>query len=243
MILIKLYKFLGENLFLSQCCICNKTSSENFCDQCLKKILESKFYISKVMKNGLEIFMCSFSNYDDFWREIILVLKHNENYNSNLLIQILAETITIPILEHFDDVFEEKIIVTYVPSSWKRRLQGKNNNYYLAEKIYSILSKEFSVRQKEIVFTKVFDFKFFSYSQSGKNTEERIANRKDSLVLLKDKEDFEAKNTSKIFLIIEDVITTGATIEKVIEEIETISNEGDKIWVLSLADLRIKTSV
>ena len=236
MCVTNMFRFLLRNLFESFCVLCDQTSSNAFCDSCLAKIYDSNFYLNRLDKYDNEIFVFNFSGYDDFWREIILFLKHNTNYDSGFIVEILAEIIVVNLEKYLNENNFSNIVISYVPSSWKRRLQGKNNNYFLAKQICNLFKKEFENKPIRLLFTKLVDFKFLSFGQAGKSIEERIYNRQNSLVLLKEKEDLDMHLPS-IYLIIEDVITSGATIKSVLDEIKVLLKPEDTVWILCLANL------
>ncbi|QPK94632.1 hypothetical protein HCQ94_02730 [Actinomyces sp. zg-332] len=233
-----------------------------------------RFFITYLPEQeyGFKAYNLALSSYTDFWRQIILILKHSKIYSYDNLIQVLAEVIFTNLLKienkNILSFRKGKVILSYIPSSWGRRIKGRNNNYFLAKQLLLMLRKE----SVDVALSKLIEFKFFTLSQSGKSDAQRKENRENSMIVLEENFPFHNLNIStdkdtkahflekmvfaeekrepsfsvlegKTFIFIEDVITTGATTNALLKEIGKHITCKDTVLIVSIANVNIQSQM
>lgn len=209
---IKILEYLKDS-FLSiiypipDICLCCNTELEDggLCKKCKDTIKEvnSIDYIEEV-----PVYSCAYYSYAI--KELIFNLKYKSDFNSG---KILADLVAKKIKDE-NMLFE---YIVYIPSSKKRlKEKGFNQCEFLAKEI----SKELKVTYLDVI------------SKSNHVKEQKILSKTDreknikGAFTVKDKKMLQNKKV----LLIDDVITTGFTIEECVRELKKI--EGIDISVI-----------
>lgn len=229
---------LQELLFENCCAGCAQVASA-LCDQCQSQLLNLQPRYKLLYLKDKSYCLCAMSKYEAMPRRIILAVKHGVDINNQLIIQLLAIRLAKNIYQLVSSVACEpsKLVITYVPASWKRRLRGKNYNKVIAKTACEYL-KHTIARQTEheidLSFEKLVEFKLDARSQKNKSADQRFENRYSNVVLWDSKLQ---KDNSKpvIYAIFDDVVTTGATLLAVAYQFEKYIADKDKICFFTLA--------
>lgn len=220
------------------CLICGRQENV-FCFSCLRKIEECEL---KIVPYEEDIILFTFGEYEEFWKKLILAIKHNENTDLSEIYDLLSRSIVRYIkkfLEHENiESSLYSIFISFIPSSWHRRIRGKNNNQELASRVYKLLMDESNFF---VQYGKLMEFKFFSRSQAGKDSSKRYENRKNSLIVLN--ENIPSRSKNNLYIIIEDVVTTGSTIKAFINELKKNIICDDKVLFFTLSAINITSRV
>lgn len=192
----------------SVCLSCNKELEDGgLCDKCRNtiKAINSINYIEEV-----PVYSCAYYSYAI--KELIFNLKYRSDFNSGRLLVELA----------IDKIKKDNIkfdYIIFVPSSKKRlKEKGFNQCEFLAKEISKVL---------EVPYLDVLSKSNAIKEQKILNKAEREKNIKNAFKL-KNKRILENKKV----LLIDDVITTGFTIEECIRELKKISNIDLKVIIL-----------
>lgn len=210
-----------EVIFVSEdtCIICREEISQGYlCRKCREKImLCSEKFILKKDRTDKGYTYYSSAYYSDIMMEIILELKYKLNYSAyNFIVEMLLDTINKMQID-FD-------IITYVPSDRRtRKKRGYNQSQLLAKGISRSLKKPVKNLLKKVSRTK---------DQIGLSGSDRWFNLKNSFSV-QDIESLQDKN----ILLIDDVITTGATAYYCAKELE--KNGAKNIIILTAAKSKI----
>jgi ComF family protein len=200
-ILKKLWNIFFVFLFPPHCLICKKEGAD-FCTSCRKKIP----VLGKFNSDGI------FSLWEYGHPSVHKVLIFLKYKNKKTLAHPLAESLSDTVLEClaekslFDNPYAvQKYILIPIPLSKKRFMErGYNQAELLAQELFQQNSQSFTL-EKNVLY-KIKDTK----SQvSTKNRTERLKNLRGSFAV-KNKETIQGK----IILLIDDITTTGATIEE-----------------------------
>lgn len=178
-------------IFAKKCIICSKKHND-ICNECLKNA--QKFYIHEKLSDGV---ICAYE-YKEPLRKAFLRYKFNgkKSYVYGLSKLFLEKLKDVNLLE-FD-------IITYIPISKNRmRERGFNQCKLICEEI----CKDLSCKPENILSKKN------AKKQSSLSASERKVNIIDTFTLKKDV-------SGKRILVIDDVYTTGATINEAILEIK-----------------------
>lgn len=217
-----------EFIFLPSCGICGKIGKGYLCKQCeieLKKHTmpgkRQKFYLQDRIKehdkNRLEnVEIVHIFKYDELIRKLILRYKFNDKaYLYKTFCEfIVKEEKVVDFIKSYD------IIIPVPIHKLRMRERGYNQSELIADELSKIVKIDFSSN----VLIKIKNNKV----QSKLNKKEREENTKNV---------YKTINAEKIYnkriLILDDVYTTGATIDSCIEEIK--KGKPSQIGVLTLA--------
>ncbi len=199
---IKIKNFLLNILLPIKCFNC-KTNNEVFCQNCIEKTSKSKEYLRE---NMLAIF-----NYQDpIIKKAIWELKYyHKRYLGKKLGQLLYEFL----LEDISDIrimsLGQKIYVIPIPISKRKiKLRGYNQSKIIAQGFCSSAQEDIFDLRSDIV-----------YKKTETIPQAKILNKNKRLKNVKNT--FEIKNQELIkgrtIILIDDVITTGATMNEVIK--------------------------
>jgi competence protein ComFC len=201
-----------------KCIICGELndSDELICEHCIYKIklCSESFYASR---DGIRFKCWSISYYSGVMLELILRLKYKSDFKC-------GEVIANLMLKFIQNNEIEFDIITFVPISnisYKKR--GYNQTEYLASYLGKNLSKPALNTLSKVKTTR---------DQIGLYGNERWNNIKDSFKI-----DNKIKIENKIVLLIDDVITTGAT---VFYCANILKNSGaKKVFILTAAKSKV----
>lgn len=197
--MIQFLKQLLDWIYKNKCYCCKNTiPTGHLCDDCFNEI--ELFYPEEYKNlNGTRVYISG--NYKNNLRDIIRALKYYKKTElSKNIAQIMNQT-----LEMFDDKQEDFEIIP-VPMYKKRQKKRKYNHMELIADELSQLSG-YSVN-KELI-SRIKDTK----PQFKLKIAERRENLKDAFIVNKD------KISSDSVLIIDDICTTGSTIEELVKEL------------------------
>lgn len=171
-----------------KCPLCGREVEDyGLCHECFSLINKDPAYYYDI--EGLDDLIVS-STYSGIMRRLIIDFKFKGKLSYG---EIISEIMTEKILEK--NLKDQ--VITYVPMNKKKEGErGYNQSKILAEKI----AKNLDLPCQD-VFEKVIDTKF----QVGLKKFDREDNLRDA---------FEVKNYAKEIIIVDDVITTGATISE-----------------------------
>jgi competence protein ComFC len=219
--------FFLDLLFTKKCIICGEVECEIICSKCFKKIKarEQEYSISdKDHYNGI---MIAGDLNDEILEKLIKKFKYNFNVKTGqilglFLLNFFKEKINPNPILNKEEVFnKENSIIVPVPTTKRReRWRGFNQSYVLA----SFLSK----KTKIPIFTGIIKTKE-TKSQTKLKKEERKNNLKNCFKIIESEKIIKNKK----IIIIDDVITTGSTINELSKEIKKY--EPLEIWGLVLA--------
>ena len=213
---MKVFLSRAADFFLPRFCLnCNiKLESEIkfICSDCNSHIKEtsdkflSEEYAKKFSENELiDGFYSAFIfDKNSPLQKIIHSLKYSGNYKAGKHLGKLAALKHLNILEELNIDF----IIPVPLHTTKKAERGFNQSLYIAKGISEVFNKPVSV--------KILKRKKFTVSQTGFNLDERKLNMENAF-FVKQNKNIEGKS----FLLTDDVITTGATIEscaKVLKE-------------------------
>lgn len=182
------------------CLNCNKQlDSVGLCEKCGEKI---EFCNNLKYIKGVKVYSIAYYGYSV--KKLILDFKYKNNFSSGEFLGNL-------LLNRLNELNEEFEYITYVPSSKKKiKKRGFNQCKVLAK--YLECNTNMSCIE---LLQKTNDIK----EQKHLNAKDRKSNIKNAFSLLNDK-----NVENKKVLLIDDVITTGATIEECINELKKIKN-------------------
>jgi len=200
--LIKIKDFLLSILLSIKCFNC-EAKNETFCLNCIQKVNIT----SKIQNDNM---FAIFDYNDPIIKKAIWQLKyHHKLYLGKKLGEILYNSLQIEISNLKTVFIHQDIYVIPVPLSKKRlSSRGYNQSEIIAKGFcISDLEKTFKIR-KDII-----------YKKTDTIPQAKILNRKKRLNNLKGV--FEIKNSkivkNNVFIIIDDVITTGATVNEIMK--------------------------
>lgn len=202
-----------EYIFLPCCGICGKLGGGYLCKECGKKLKKYEICL-KTVNAGTE--RLHVFKYEDLIRDLIIDYKFN---NKSYLFKTFCEFITKN-KKIFDFIQSYDIIIPVPMHNKKKAKRGYNQSELIAKE----LAKKAEIKMEHKVLIKVQNNKV----QSTLNKEERKNNVKNVYKLV-NKEKIENKKV----LILDDIYTTGATIEACIQEISKVNTQ--KIGILTLA--------
>lgn len=186
---------------------------KNACDKCGKPI------INRNLDKNVDICKCSYCKnkrflfdrnisvieYDETSSKLVFKLKYSSNTH---LAKIIAEIIFEKLFINGNEFVEQPYILTYVPLSEKRK---KERGFNQSEKICHYLAKKLEIKESDIIQRKKDTRKLFGLD---------LIQRKKEL-----KNSFEIKNefvevlSGKNIVIVDDIFTTGSTIDEISKEL------------------------
>lgn len=220
---IKILKKFLDLLFPRQCLNCGEFGA-NICDNCERKFLDQRrvqecYVCKRMIKGGKEengkylhnsckdkanlngIFVCL--NYTKLAEKMITQLKYG-------LYTDLVKDISKYYLESFENMIaqgefdKEKVLLVPVPLyKYKQRKRGFNQ----AELIAKEISEQSGVKYSNLLM-RVRNTR----TQVGLSKEQRERNLNEAFVI--DREKYNQFNKSSIIILIDDIMTTGTTLEK-----------------------------
>jgi len=201
-----------------KCIICDEYEENDYiCEKC-KKSINIINIESSIIHEDEEFKSYSLGFYGYELKKLILKLKYNKSFLAG---KILASYMSDFILENFKDKVD---ILTFIPSS-KSALKSRGFNQ--CEILCKYISKSCKIPYKELLY-KASD----SADQIGLDNIKRWENIKDSFIV-KNKKYIEGKRV----LIIDDVITSGATAFYAAKAIKEI--KADEVFILTVAKSRV----
>lgn len=186
----------------NQCVICGTYTEKGICMNCFSKInwCKGNFYIEE---EKFKVCCYSIAYYSSIIMEMILNLKYKKDFRSG---EILASYMV-------EKIMEENIscdLITYIPSDKKTlKRRGFNQSEFLAKKIGSTL--ELPVKG---VLIKAKSTK----EQKSLDRENRWINLKESFKL-----DNKNEIVNKKIILIDDIVTTGATVYFASKELSNVN--------------------
>ncbi len=220
--LTKFWRASLDLLFPRHCLSCQKDGTW-LCQKCLVDLPRS--YCS-----GEENIFSVFDYNSPAVKQLIWHLKYKRTLE---LAEILAKPLHDCLLEELEDelIVSPKIILIPVPLSPARyRLRGYNQSEELAKQIVALNPNQFEINKKLIK-----KIKNTPTQVSIRNRDQRLENLKNAFALGKSEKSFFAQlNVAShlsniIFVIIDDVSTTGATINEIRKLLAQTSPTGNKI--------------
>ncbi len=214
-------KKILDIIYPQVCSICGKLNSKSLCNKCENKLkaefeFQTDDYSTEFDKNFKEHHY--FFKYENVIRSQILSLKfHEKSYNYRTIVYFLEKNKkSFEILKKYD-------IIVVVPIS-KQRL--KQRGYNQSELIAKGISKIISVKIQKNIIYKIINTK----PQSTLNKEQRKENVQSAYIAKNIKK---AKN--KKILIIDDIYTTGNTLNECAKVLVDNGISKNDISVLTLA--------
>ncbi|HKL44350.1 MAG TPA: phosphoribosyltransferase family protein [Candidatus Absconditabacterales bacterium] len=206
-------------IFPKKCVGCDKVGNY-LCKDCKKKLQPhmeicpfchkySKNYVKCVdcgmdKNNALDGIVVPFS-YSGFLKKIILKLKY---YHKRDVVDFLIDRVVLAIYANNDlmkKIEEGSIVISGIPSHWHRRyfVKGYNQSYLLAKD-----------------FAKKMSIDYKKFLKKSKNTKSQASlDRKGRLKNLKNVFDFDGDisflNKTKTIVLVDDITTTGSTMNEV----------------------------
>lgn len=199
-------------IFPKKCIDCGNLSKDWVCDTCFKKL----FYGNIEKCENREIkYLISLFSYDEI-REKILRFKFNdEPYIYNYFVELAIRN------ENIKNVIKKSDLIIPVPMYITKKLRrGYNQSELLAKGI----SNKLDILERNDILSKYKNTK----TQSLLNLEERKINLKDCFKL-KNKNLLENKN----ILLVDDIYTTGSTINECVKAFEGIKIKSISVFVIA----------
>lgn len=214
-----IYEKILDYFFPQVCGICGKLSKNSLCDKCKIKLeKEFKYTYKNFIKNKNFSEQYYFFEYKNLVRRLILDIKFNKKpYICKTFAYFLEKC-----AKNLENLKKYDIIIV-VPLSRKRKLErGYNQSLMVA----NIISQKTGIKIQKNILYKIRN----TVPQSTLNKEEREANSKGV---------YKAKNTEKIknkkILIIDDIYTTGSTLNECAKTLIENGIKKENIGVLTLA--------
>ena len=188
------------------CIVCEDDDCFGICDNCKKSIkIINKVYQDEVISYGY---------YGGILKDLILKFKYKNNFTAgDILAGFLAEYI-------LKNLKYKEYIITYIPLSKKsKKIRGFNQCEYIAKKIARNLSievLEVLIKHKE------------TKEQKRLKKEERFENIKDAFKI---KKGIDLKNCN--IILIDDVTTTGATLQEAYKLLKKFEIKDIKLLTLA----------
>ncbi len=188
------------------CIICKDDNCFGICDSCKKSI--------KTINNSYQDEIISYGYYGGVLKDLILKFKYKNNFTAgDILAEFLEEYIT-------KNLKYKEYVITYIPLSKKsRKVRTFNQCEYIAKKIgrdLSIEVLEVLIKQKE------------TKEQKTLRRDERYENIKDAFKI---KKRIKLKNYN--IILIDDVVTTGATLHEAYELLKKSDIKDIKLLTLA----------
>lgn len=234
--LIKAGKFIRENIFPLQytCDLCGiEIFSGNLCADCLKKV---------TFNDGT---VCPVCGRKTFRPEICLECKANAPIYDRAVSAIVYENSGVALIsrfkqgraylaEYFSDLISKKLntfedfdCIVCVPMTDKAL---KRRGYNQTEKLAKALSK----RVNKPFLSGALSKKRDTYAQKGLSRRDRVKNLESSF-----KVEIEEDLKDKIVLVIDDVLTTGATLDEISRVLKSAGAK--KVYAATVASVEYKS--
>ena len=181
--------------YLCKKCFDNITFITRACERCGDKVNEFNRYCDNCKEDGVYNFdsVICVAKLDGVARELVYKLKFGGK-------RFLAKCLAKFMAKRFLEIFSDKVdYICYVPITNKRR---KERGYNQTEEMAFEFSKLTNIKVYKNLFLKIKD----TADQTRLKRDERNKNLKDAFVIIDN-----AKLKNKVVLIIDDVFTTGAT--------------------------------
>jgi len=215
------YKILNKTLdifYPQKCGICGKTNKNSLCYMCQKELQKEFKYTRNYFKNKNFVEQYYLFQYKNLTRKLILDIK----FNKKPYIYKTFENFLEKNKKQLENLKKYDIIIV-VPLSFRRKLErGYNQSQFIAQIISNILKikiqREILYKTKNVV------------PQSTLNKEQRKNNLKGV---------YKVKNIQKIgnkkILLIDDIYTTGSTLNECAKTLIKSGIKKENIGVLTLA--------
>ncbi len=192
----KLYNSFLDLIYLNKCAVCNKTIKEGvICQSCAKKISLLSTYPHKIYKK-IPIFSATL--YDDVVKDLIHKLKFQHKKQTSIILGKI-------LFEYFEKLnLKDDFIIIYPPSFFTKSLQ---RGYSHIEQICREFSKLSGLKIEKNLIKKI------KYTKPQYKVKDKRKNIKDSFKV--DKNLLQNYQNKKL-LLIDDITTTGATFEEII---------------------------
>ena len=216
----KIFKIIIGFIYPNICEICNrKINNENYiCDECISNILQKNSGKTRNSTGNYDIIYLA--KYKDIKRYIINYKFNSKKYIGKMFIKLFISRIDLLKLK-FDYVISVPL------SKEKKKIRGYNQSEYIAKKVAENYNKQFV----DLLYKNRNNV-----NQSSLGKEERKENIKGIFSLNKFvKEDLENKN----ILLIDDVYTTGATIDECIKIIKEKINCNIIVGIIAMNNNKI----
>jgi competence protein ComFC len=188
------------------CIICKEDDCFGICDTCKKGI--------KTIDNLYQDEILSYGYYGGVLKDLILKFKYKNNFTAG---DILTEFLEEYIVKNFK---YKEYIITYIPLSKKsKKIRGFNQCEYIAKKI----SKDLSIEVLEVLIKQKE-----TKEQKRLKRAERHENIKDAFKI---KKGIELNNCN--IILIDDVITTGATLQEAYKLLKKFEVKDIKLLTLA----------
>lgn len=217
---------MRDLLFPPECCICKKKWAY-LCKICKAKLKSYPEVCTLCNKFSQDFRTCPWCKrernivienilvgfyYNSVIKKLILKLKYGHRYH---IAYFLAERLSLLLDIHLNHkITKENTLIVGIPSHWKRRLFTKwyNQSEILAKNLAKISAIPYWKIMKKIKNTK---------SQVKLNKNERIKNLESAFVLLPShKKIFFSENKIKNIIIVDDITTTGSSLNEVAKVIK-----------------------
>lgn len=188
------------------CIICKNDNCFGICNTCKKSI--------KKIDNKYQDEVISYGYYGGVLKDLILKFKYKNNFTAG---DILAEFLEEYIINNFK---YEEYIITYIPLSKKsKKIRGFNQCEYIAKKI----SRDLSIEVLEILIKEKE-----TKEQKTLKRDERYENIRDAFKI---KTGIKVKNYK--IILIDDVTTTGSTMQEAYKLLKKIQIKEIKLLTLA----------
>ncbi|WP_342261818.1 ComF family protein [Alphaproteobacteria bacterium endosymbiont of Tiliacea citrago] len=226
------FRNLCDFLFAKRCKICGEMNEENnLCFSCFSSLKHLVLGCKKCQQPlsyvGKEIDVCSvcidkdysfFDEmisafiYNEFLKKHIIKLKNNNDF-------YLSDVFCSFLVKKIKHMVNSSFIIAPIPlHSLKLYKRGYNQSL--------ILAKSVAKQAKIICIHDLFERTKNTYTQANKTQKERETNVKDAFIFNKK---YKLFIKDKTILIIDDIITTGATIFECAKTLKNIQNKGIKL--------------
>lgn len=197
-----MFSFLGASfldlIYSQKCLICGCSKSVNFlCKNCLKNVNYLSGFAHRI-SDGILFYSCS--NYDGIVKKLIHKLKFQHSKNASIPLAII-------LFNYFKklNLDSGNFIIAYPNTYYFKKLSKGYNHTFL-------IAKEFSkLAEIELVSDLILKTKYTYPQYKAKDKRKNILN---SFKINKNKLN---KIKGKTVLLIDDIITTGATLDEIIK--------------------------
>jgi competence protein ComFC len=207
--LFKRWKIKILHFFLPKVCVICKKEGEDLCFECIDKLTPS----SPSFIDGTEVFSCFI--YDENIAKILHEVKYNEKAE---ITNVMARFIISSYLKEFNNG-----ILIPIPISFLKRVR---RGYNIPHLISFFIKKKLGLKIETILK------KRNALSQVGLTKKERTINAKSFFSLQRN-----SNLQGKTLILIDDIITTGATIKSAINELKKLEPEQIKVFTFAKREI------